>query len=162
MIGNVWEWTSDWYVPSHPREAAMNPTGPTSLQVRVAAGQSPSKVIKGGSYLCASNYCSRYRAYRAAAAGSRSERRPSRLPHGAKRAGAIVATSARSSGLSDVYFAFQMTSPVAVRRASDGFVLPNVRFGSLADILTSPRHVRFTPNNGRRAAHPSQQLAVGL
>ena len=27
-----------------------------------------------------------------------------------------------------------------------------VRFGSLADILTSPRHVRFTPNNGRWAA----------
>jgi hypothetical protein len=33
---------------------------------------------------------------------------------------------------------------------------------SLADILTSPRHVRFTPNNGRWAAHPSQDLAVGL
>jgi len=26
----------------------------------------------------------------------------------------------------------------------------------------SPRHVRFTPNNGRWAAHPSQHLAVGL
>jgi hypothetical protein len=37
-----------------------------------------------------------------------------------------------------------------------------VRFGSLADILTSPRHVRFTPNNGRWAAHPSQHLAVSL
>ena len=40
--------------------------------------------------------------------------------------------------------------------------MPNVRFGSLADILTSPRHVRFTPNNGRWAAHPSQRLVVGL
>src|SRR5262249_32864347 len=38
----------------------------------------------------------------------------------------------------------------------------DVRFGSLADILTSPRHVRFHPNNGRLAAHPSQHLAVGL
>jgi hypothetical protein len=37
-----------------------------------------------------------------------------------------------------------------------------VRFGSLADILTSPRLVRFTPNHGRWAAHPSQHLAVGL
>jgi formylglycine-generating enzyme required for sulfatase activity len=61
MIGNVWEWTNDWYVPSHRREAALNPSGPSLLEVRVAAGQSPSKVIKGGSYLCASNYCSRYR-----------------------------------------------------------------------------------------------------
>jgi formylglycine-generating enzyme len=62
MIGNVWEWTTDWYVPSHRREAALNPSGPSMLEVRAAAGQSPSKVIKGGSYLCASNFCSRYRA----------------------------------------------------------------------------------------------------
>jgi hypothetical protein len=38
----------------------------------------------------------------------------------------------------------------------------HVCFGSLADIVTSPRHVRFTPNNGRWMAHPSQHLAVGL
>ena len=38
----------------------------------------------------------------------------------------------------------------------------DVRFGSLADILISPRHIRLTPNNGRWAAHPSQHLAVSL
>jgi hypothetical protein len=34
----------------------------------------------------------------------------------------------------------------------------NVRLESLADIPTSPRHVRFTPNNGRWAAHPRRHL----
>jgi formylglycine-generating enzyme required for sulfatase activity len=62
MIGNVWELTNDWYVPSHRREAALNPSGPSLLELRVVAGQSPSKVIKGGSYLCSHNFCSRYRA----------------------------------------------------------------------------------------------------
>ena len=37
----------------------------------------------------------------------------------------------------------------------------NVRFGSLADITARSRHVRFTPDSGRWAAHPSQHLAVG-
>jgi formylglycine-generating enzyme required for sulfatase activity len=61
MIGNVWEWTNDRYRPGHARESAFNPTGPELVSIRVAPGQAESRVIKGGSHLCAANYCSRYR-----------------------------------------------------------------------------------------------------
>ena len=67
MIGNVWEWTTDWYAARHPatkgccsgdvpkgnREASYDPTQP---EIKI-----PRKVMKGGSYLCAPNYCQRYR-----------------------------------------------------------------------------------------------------
>jgi sulfatase modifying factor 1 len=67
MIGNVWEWTTDWYAARHPatkgccsgdvpkgnREASYDPTQP---EIKI-----PRKVMKGGSYLCAPNYCRRYR-----------------------------------------------------------------------------------------------------
>ena len=65
MGGNVWQWTSDWYRPDYYQQlaaqggVASNPRGP-------AASFDPSepdqqkKVLRGGSFLCTSQYCSRY------------------------------------------------------------------------------------------------------
>jgi hypothetical protein len=35
-------------------------------------------------------------------------------------------------------------------------------YGSLAGIVTSPRHVRFTPHNGRWTEHPSQHFGYAF
>ncbi|WP_334183804.1 formylglycine-generating enzyme family protein [Novosphingobium sp.] len=73
MVGNTWEWTSDWWSekPGVPKKKAgqscctvSNPRGgklkdsfdPDQPQVRIGR-----KVLKGGSHLCAANYCQRYR-----------------------------------------------------------------------------------------------------
>jgi formylglycine-generating enzyme len=53
MIGNVWEWTTDRYgVPARP--SCCGPAQEEALAREV-------KVVKGGSFLCAPNYCRRYR-----------------------------------------------------------------------------------------------------
>jgi formylglycine-generating enzyme len=63
MAGNVWQWTADLFAPRHmdgahasccaPATPHDDPTNPHT--------DIPRKVIKGGSHLCAPNYCLRYR-----------------------------------------------------------------------------------------------------
>jgi len=57
MIGNVWEWTSDTYAPRHGK-GAQSCCGSSEPKTKGKFGQ---KVLKGGSHLCAANYCMRYR-----------------------------------------------------------------------------------------------------
>lgn len=52
IVGNAWEWTSDWWTVHHSVEETINPKGPPSGKDRVK---------KGGSYMCHKSYCYRYR-----------------------------------------------------------------------------------------------------
>lgn len=87
VTGNVWEWTDDAYVSRHtagarspccvprtPRSASYSHAEPPDAHARQhnhaqergtlhaqASAGIPQRVVKGGSHLCAPNYCLRYR-----------------------------------------------------------------------------------------------------
>jgi sulfatase modifying factor 1 len=56
MAGNVWEWTTDDYRAQRVPAAVPACCGPSA-----PGSTGAPKVIKGGSHLCAPNYCLRYR-----------------------------------------------------------------------------------------------------
>jgi sulfatase modifying factor 1 len=56
MAGNVWEWTCDAFRTADGKEATAS-----CCAAAPPVPDIPTKVIKGGSHLCAPNYCLRYR-----------------------------------------------------------------------------------------------------
>ena len=56
MIGNVWEWTASLFAPPRAENVKTSCCSPSAAETHDAR-----RVVKGGSHLCAPNYCLRYR-----------------------------------------------------------------------------------------------------
>ena len=62
MIGNVWEWTCDPYTASpHAKRSSKKCCTRSRSPAGLSQTDMPARVLKGGSHLCAANYCQRYR-----------------------------------------------------------------------------------------------------
>ncbi|MGG7466576.1 formylglycine-generating enzyme family protein [Plantibacter sp. YIM 135347] len=68
MIGNVWEWTSDYYTERHvlPDDVPVDAGQRSNLLAPATAStesvsRTPRRVLKGGSHLCSPDYCLRFR-----------------------------------------------------------------------------------------------------
>ncbi|WP_460796051.1 formylglycine-generating enzyme family protein [Microbacterium sp. GXF0217] len=67
LIGNVWEWTSDFYTPRHlrlsdkPVDAGKRANLLAAASAQEGFPEIPRRVLKGGSQLCSPDYCLRFR-----------------------------------------------------------------------------------------------------
>ncbi len=63
MIGNVWEWTADWWSVAGAPNGHRSCCGTQAVRSDETHVDIPiaRRVLKGGSHLCAPSYCRRYR-----------------------------------------------------------------------------------------------------